>query len=58
MRLVAHREAYHKRTGKVGAEHGEEKEFALRLDARARGKILAQMALGQQVRKKWRQAAP
>src|SRR5581483_1054740 len=42
--------------GKISAENGEEKEFALRLDVRARGKIIPQMALGQEVGKKRRQA--
>ena len=41
----------HERAGQVGAEHGQKKEFALRLDARARGQVVAQMPFRQQVRK-------
>jgi hypothetical protein len=35
-----------KRAGKIGAEHGEEKEFALGIYLRAFGEIVAQMAFG------------
>src|ERR1700737_1316888 len=41
--------------GKISAEHGQEKEFTLRLNVRARRQIIAQMALGQEVGKKRRQ---
>ena len=46
----------HERAGQVGAPStARKKEFALRLDARARGQIVAQMPFRQQVRKKGRQ---
>ena len=54
MRLIhgRHREP----AGKIGAEYGEEKEFTLRLNVRARGEIIAQMPLRQEIGEKHRQA--
>src|SRR5690242_17812301 len=46
-----------KRAGKVGAEHGKEEEFALRIDDRALGEIVAQVTFGEKVRKeRWHAA--
>src|SRR5579883_2966756 len=39
-----------KRAGKVGAEHGEEEEFAIGIDARALGEIVAQGTFGEKIR--------
>ena len=46
-----------KRAGKIGAEDGEEKEFALGIHVRALCEIVAQMPFGQKVREEGRHAA-
>ena len=42
------------RAGKIGAEDGEEEEFALGIHVRALGEVLAQMSFGQKVREEGR----
>src|SRR5882672_2886581 len=46
---------HHECAGKISTENGEEKEFTLRVNVRAGGEIIPQMALGQEVGKKRRQ---
>ena len=57
--FIAHRSqgGDDKCAGKIGAENGEQKKFALGIDVGELCQIFAQMSLGQQVRKKRRHAA-
>lgn len=43
-------------TGKILTENGEKEEFALGLNAGARGQVFSEMALGQEVREKRRKS--
>ena len=46
-----------KRAGKVGSKHGEEEEFALGIDVRALGEIVAQVTFREKVREeRWHAA--
>src|SRR5690242_21462115 len=45
------------RARKIGAQHGEEEEFALGIHVRPLGEIIAQVALGQKIREEGRNTA-